>query len=188
MRLRIRPERLAVVVPIVWLFVGLLAQGATIAPALALGQFPAVRATSLDGTRMNLPSDFSGQFNLVIISFAREQQQQLDGWISAARKIEASHSEFHFYELPTMSRQNLLYRWWFDEALRSETADRDLRRRILTLYVNKRTFKKSLGIDSEKRVVAILVDSKGHVYWRADGAYRDGDMAAILSLLAAHGG
>ena len=36
---------------------------------------------------MNLPADFAGQFNLVIISFAREQQQEVDSWIPAARKI-----------------------------------------------------------------------------------------------------
>ena len=82
-----------------------------------------------------------------------------------------------------MSRENLLYRWWFDEALRSNTTDKDLRARILTAYVNKRSFKKSLDIENEKRVVAILVDPKGHVYWRADGPYKDADMTALLSVL-----
>jgi hypothetical protein len=188
MRPCILPERLALVVPILWILVGLLAQSATTPPAPALGQFSPVQATSLDGAHMDLPANFPGQLNLVLISFAREQQQEVDSWISAARKIEASHSQFRYYELPTMSRENLLYRWWFDEALRSNTTDKDLRSRILTVYVNKHTFKKSLDIDSEKRVVAILVDPKGHVYWRADGPYNDADMAAILSLLAAHGG
>ncbi|MFZ1942214.1 MAG: hypothetical protein WBG23_15585 [Acidobacteriaceae bacterium] len=136
---------------------------------------------------MNLPADFAGQLNLVIISFAREQQQEVDSWVPAARKIESAHSQFRFYELPTMSRENLLYRWWFDEALRSNTTDKDLRSRILTAYVNKRTFKKSLDIENEKRVVAILVDPKGHVYWRADGSYNDAGTAALLSALAAHG-
>ena len=170
MRPRTLPERLALVVPILWILVGLLAQSATTPPAPALGQFPPIQATSLDGTHLDLPANFSGQLNLVIISFAREQQQEVDSWIPAARKIEATHSQFRYYELPTMSRENLLYRWWFDEALRSNTTDKDLRGRILTAYVNKHTFKKSLDIDGEKRVVAMVVDPKGHVYWRADGA------------------
>jgi hypothetical protein len=187
MRPRTLPERLLFVLPIVWILVGLLAQGATTPPAAALGQFPAIQATSLDGARMNLPANFSGQMNLVIISFAREQQQQVDSWIPAARKIESAHSQFHFYELPTMSRENLLYRWWFDEALRSNTTDKDLRSRILTVYVNKHAFKESLKIQNEKRVVAILVDQKGQVYWRADGSYRDADTPSMLSVLAAHG-
>jgi hypothetical protein len=187
MRPRTLPERLALVLPIFWILVGLFAQGATTPPAAALGQFPAIQATSLDGIHMNLPASFSGQLNLVILSFAREQQQEVDSWIPAARKIESNHSEFRFYELPTMSRENLLYRWWFDEALRSNTTDKNLRSRILTAYVSKRAFKKSLHIENEKRVVAILVDQKGQVYWRSDGMYTDADTRALLAVLAAHG-
>lgn len=187
MRPRPLPERLALVLPILWIFAGLFVQSATSAPAAAIGEFSAIQATSLDGAHMNLPANFSGQLNLVIISFAREQQQAVDSWIPAARKIESAHSQFRFYELPTMSRENLLYRWWFDESLRSNTTDKDLRSRILTAYVNKHAFKKSLHIENEKRVVAILVDQKGTVYWRADGPYADSDAPAILSVLAAHG-
>jgi hypothetical protein len=187
MRPRTLPERLLCVLPILWMLVGMFAQGATTPPAAALGQFPAIQATSLDGAHMNLPANFSGELNLVIISFAREQQQEVDSWIPTARKIESVHSQFRFYELPTMSRENLLYRWWFDEALRSNTTEKDLRSRILTAYVNKHAFKKSLKIENEKRVVAILVDQKGQVYWRADGSYTDPDMPAMLSILVAHG-
>ena len=187
MRLRTLPERLVLVLPIVWILFGLFAQGVSSQSAPALGEFSTIQATSLDGAHMNLPADFSGQLNLVIISFAREQQQEVDSWIPAARKIESAHSQFRFYELPTMSRENLLYRWWFDEALRSNTTDKELRSRILTAYVNKHTFKKSLDIENEKRVVAILVDPKGRVYWRADGPYRDADTPALLSALAARG-
>ena len=187
MRPRPLPERLLVVLPIVWVLAGLLAQGASSQAAPALGKFSAIQATSLDRTHMHLPANFPGQLNLVIISFAREQQQAVDTWIPAARKIESAHGQFRFYELTTMSRENLLYRWWFDESLRSNTTDKDMRSRILTAYVNKRAFKKSLQIENEKRVVAILVDPKGTVYWRGDGSCADSDMSALLSVLAAHG-
>ena len=187
MRPRILPKRLVLVLPIIWILVGLFARGVSSQPSPPLGEFSAIQATSLDGARMNLPADFSGQLNLVVISFAREQQQEVDSWIPPARKIESAHSQFRFYELPTMSRENLLYRWWFDESLRSNTTDKQLRSRILTAYVNKHTFKKSLDIQNEKQVVAVLVDPKGHVYWRADGFYKPADTTALLSVLAAHG-
>jgi hypothetical protein len=187
MRPRTLPERLALVAPILLILVGLLAQGAASQPSPAPGQFPPVQATSLDGTHMNLPAGFSGRLNLVIISFKREQQQEVDSWIPAARKIESSHGQFRYYELPTMSRENLLYRWWFDQALRSNTTDKDLRNRILTAYVNRHTFRKSLDIENEKRVVAVLVDQKGHVYWRMDGSCSGSDVSALMTVLAAHG-
>ncbi len=186
MRPRPLPERSVVVLPIVWVLACVLGYGASSQAAPALGTFSAIQATSLDRTHLHLPANFSGELNLVIISFAREQQQEVDSWIPAARKIESTHSQFRYYELPTMSRENLLYRWWFDEALRSNTTDKDLRSRILTAYVNKHNFKKSLDIKNEKRVIAILVDPKGRVYWRADGPYTDAHMSALLSVLAAH--
>lgn len=179
--------RLVVVLPLVWILATLLVQAATAPPTATIGQFPSIPATTLDGVHMNLPENLQGQLNLVIVSFAREQQKEVDSWIPAARKIESTHSQFRFYELPTMSRENLLYRWWFDESLRSNTTEKDLRSRILTAYVNKRAFRKSLDIKNEKQVVTLLVDRQGHVYWRADGSYRDVDLAALLSVLSAHG-
>jgi hypothetical protein len=187
MRPRSLLERLVLVLPILWIIFGLCAQGAATAPAATPGQFPSIQATSLDSVHMNLPADFSGRLNLVILSFAREQQDEVDSWVQPARKIESTHNQFRFYELPTMSRQNLLYRWWFDQALRSNTTDKDLRSRILTAYVNKHSFKKSLKIEDEKKIIAILVDRNGQVYWRADGSYTDANMAALLSVLTAHG-
>ena len=186
-RPRALPESLVFVLPILWILLGLFGKGATTTPAAVLGQFPAIQATSLDGARLNLPANFSGPLNLVIISFAREQQQQVDSWIPAARQIESAHAKFRYYELPTTSRENLLYRWWFNGALRSNTTDKDLRSRILTAYVSKGAFKKALHIANEKRVVAILVDQKGRVYWRADGSYTDPEMPALLSALATNG-
>jgi len=165
----------------------MLARAATVAPATSPGQFLAIQATSLNHARLNLPQDFGGQLNLVIISFAREQQQEVDTWIPTSQQIESSHSKFRYYELPTMSRENPLYRWWFNAALRSNTTDKDLRSRILTAYVNKRAFKHSLHIANEKQIVTVLVDRKGRVYWRADGPSTDQDKAQLLAVLKTHG-
>jgi hypothetical protein len=150
-------------------------------------QFPAIQATSLDNAKLHLPQDFSGQMNLVIISFAREQQQEVDTWIPATRQLQSAHSQLNYYELSTMSRENLLYRWWFNAALRSDTADKNLRSRILTAYVSKRKFLESLHIPNEKQVVAILVDRTGKVFWRTDGACTGEKTTALQAALAANG-
>lgn len=166
---------------------GLALGGPITAPASDLGQFPAIPATNLDKAQMNLPQDFAGSLNLVIISFAREQQRDVDTWIPVARQLEAAHSKLRYYELPTLSWENLLYRWWFNAALRSDTTDIALRKRILTAYVSKRKFRQALHIVNEKQVVAILVDRTGHVVWRADGPYAEADMPTLLSAIAASG-
>ena len=155
--------------------------------APAPGQFPVIQATSLNNAKLHLPQDFSGQLNLVIISFAREQQHQVDTWIPAAQQIQTAHANFSYYELPTMSSENLLYRWWFDTALRSNTAEKDLRSRILTAYVNKHKFRESLQIGSERKAVAVLIDRTGKVFWRASGNCTEQDKVSLLSALGANG-
>lgn len=152
-----------------------------------LGHFPNVHATSLQNARMNLPHDFAGQLNLVIVSFAREQQKAVDTWLPAARQIQSTHSKFSYYELPTMSRENLLYRWWFDAALRSATSEKDLRARILTTYLNKHKFRNALRISNEKQIVALLVDKTGKVYWRTEGHCTDEAKQSLQSALTASG-
>ncbi|MGC1781064.1 MAG: hypothetical protein WA708_00930 [Acidobacteriaceae bacterium] len=163
------------------------AQSTVAVPAPDLGRFPTIQATSLEKTHMNLPQDFAGQLDFVVISFAREQQKEVDTWIPVARQIQSAHSNFAYYELFTMSRENFLSRWWFDAALRSDTSDKDMRKRILTAYLNKHKFQQSLHISSEKEIVAILVDKAGKIYWRGDGAASDASRLSLRSALAANG-
>lgn len=151
------------------------------------GQFPSIEATSLNNAKKHLPQDFSGKLNLVVISFAREQQHQVDTWIPVAQQIEKTHSNFSYYELPTLSSENILYRWWFNAALRSNTGDKQMRSRILTAYVNKHRFLTSLRIPNEKRPVAVLVDRTGKVFWRATGTCTSQEKTALLSALATNG-
>ncbi|MGH9616055.1 MAG: hypothetical protein ACRD28_04870 [Acidobacteriaceae bacterium] len=176
-----------IVLPIFTILLGWFGLAPTAPAASDLGQFPAIHARSLDGVHLNLPAKFCGRISLVVISFAREQQKEVKSWIPAAQNIEAGHGNFCYYELLVMSRENLLYRLWLNGSLRSNTTDKELRSRILTAYVNKGSFRHYLHIANEKRVVAVLVDREGRVYWRADGAYADRDTPAIVSALAANG-
>lgn len=175
--------RLFICLLTVYMASGFSPQAATAAPAPDMGQFPVMQAANLNDTHFNLPQNFGGQVNLIVISFAREQQHAVDSWLPAARKLEAANRTFRYYELPTMSRQNILYRWWFDAALRSNTTDKDLRSRILPVYVNKHKFLRSLHIRNDKNVVAVLVDQSGRVYWRGDGPYTDQKGQALISAL-----
>lgn len=149
--------------------------------------FPAVRATSLNKTQMRLPGDFGGQVNLVIISFAREQQHDVDSWLPAARKLEEAHGKFRYYELAAMGDRNILYRWYFNAALRTYTTDSTLRSRTLIVYQSKRQFRDALAIPNDKKAVAVLVDKTGRVLWRADGGYSDADMKTLQAAVAASG-
>lgn len=181
------PNPIAILLLAACFLPGLSLRSSTTPAVAASDRFPSIQATDLDHAQLNLPRQFAGELNLVILSFEREQQPVVDTWVPEARQIESSHGKFRFYELLAMTRQNMLYRWWFNAALRSNTTDTDLRSRILTAYVNTHAFRKPLRIANEKHVVAVLVDQTGKVYWRTDGACTPEKAAALQAALASNG-
>ena len=88
------------------------------APAHAPAVFPPVRAHNLNRRTFNLPADFEGERNLVILAFQRKQQALVDPWTAAIRELLARYPDLHFYELPSISRGNPLFRAWLDGAMR----------------------------------------------------------------------
>ena len=148
-------------------------------------KFPVVDATSLNKDHLVLPENFGGEQNLVMISFAREQQLQVDTWLPAARKMEQQHPETRYYELPTTAKENLFYRWWFNSALRSNNTDPALEGRILTLYLSKGSFLRALHIPNEKQIAVLLVDRSGKVLWQTEGPMTPEKNQQLLSALTA---
>src|SRR4051812_39691596 len=85
--------------------------------------FPTIRASNLNRRTFNLPVDFEGERNLVIVAFQREQQDVVDTWTAPIRELLERYPDLRFYELPTINRSNPLFRAWLDDAMRSGIPD-----------------------------------------------------------------
>ena len=75
--------------------------------------FPSVKASNLEKRDFNLPADFEGERNLLLVAFEREQQKDVDTWLREMKRFEEIDPGFHYYELPTIQRPNafmLVYR------------------------------------------------------------------------------
>src|SRR5512146_1371356 len=103
--------------------------------------FPRVQGANLERRSLTLPDDFAGERNLVLIAFKREQQFEIDTWIPAARQLARDYPDFRYYELPTISRNVPLARWWLDGAMRAGIPDRAAREATITLYLDKALFR-----------------------------------------------
>ena len=141
------------------------------APAHAQAVFPPIRAHNLNRRTFNLPADFEGERNLVILAFQREQQAVVDTWTAAIRELLARYPDLRFYELPTISRGNPLFRAWLDGAMRGGIPDRQSREQTITLYLDKLAFRQALDLRHEDTIYVLLVDRGGHIFWRAEGEY-----------------
>jgi hypothetical protein len=134
-------------------------------------QFPAVIGSNLQRRKLDLPQDFEGELNLVLIAFQQWQQTQVDTWIPFARQLEGTHSGLRYYELPTIQRLDVLARTFINEGMRAGLPDPIVRERTITLYLDKNAFRQALQLPHEDDIYVLLLDHQGRVLWRAEGAF-----------------
>jgi len=153
-------------------------------PTFAPTVFPAVRASNLNGRAFDLPRDFAGERNLVIVAFQREQQALVDSWSPAIADLLVRYTDLRFYELPTITRGNPLFRAWLDGAMRGGIPDRQAREHTITLYLDKAAFRQALDLPHEDTIYALLLERSGRVLWRGQGEYTDqlaGELEQVLT-------
>jgi len=134
-------------------------------------QFPTVTGSNLQRKTLSLPRDFQGELNLVLIAFQQWQQTQVDTWIPFVRQLEEANSKVRYYELPTIQHRNALARTLINEGMRAGIPDPVARERTITLYLDKIAFREALQLPSEDEIYVLLLDRKGRVLWRTEGAF-----------------
>ena len=148
-------------------------------------RFPEATGSSLSGRQFSLPADFEGEANLVIVAFHRRQQEDVNTWIPFARTLCRRLPRLRYYEVPTIAAGNPVFRIWLDNAMKSGIPDPDARAATITLYLDKRAFRSSLGIEDENSVHVFVVEPTGRVLWRAEGPLDDEKKKSLYDMLGA---
>src|ERR1700761_4698686 len=131
---------------------------------------PPVTAYALDRAKVTLPADFTAPLNLLVLSFQRDQQSVIDGWLPV---LTPGAPAMQTWMLPISPRANGFYRWWLNASLRTSLPPSQPRRYTVPLYVDKARFLRAVQVSSEQEVVLLLTDKTGHVLWRTSGPVSD---------------
>jgi hypothetical protein len=146
-------------------------------------KLPQVKGSNLARQKMAFPDDFAGQINLVFIAFLRWHQDQVDEWVPFVEQLAKEYPGFHYYEFPTLSGRGFVYRTFLNEGMRAGIPDESTRARTITLYLDKRAFRKALDIDSEQNIWVYLFDKSGDVLWRTEGKFTKEKGKALRNFL-----
>jgi hypothetical protein len=160
--------------------------GATLPENSLAAHFPSVQASNLEKRNFNLPADFEGERNLLLVAFEREQQKDVDTWLREMKRFEELDPGFHYYELPTIQSPGAFMRWFIDTGMRRGIPDRKARERTITLYLEKKPFLDALLITDQKKIYAFLVDREGNVLWRSEGVFDEAKGTSLRSVLGEH--
>jgi hypothetical protein len=70
-----------------------------------------------------------------------------------------------------------------NEGMRMGIPDQKARKNTITLYLDKPSFLKHLGIDSEEEIQILLVTGDGKVFWRETGIFTNQKGIALNQIL-----
>lgn len=149
-------------------------------------QFPAIEARNLVGRRFNLPADFEGGRNLVLMAFRREHQALVDSWLPALRELAAGHPDLKIYEVPMLAWYYFWMRPMIDGGMAMAIPERQVRETTLTVYTDLSQVTRALAITNTNTITLFLVDSNGTIHWRCEGGYDQRRHAELASVLAAN--
>ncbi|MGI8772321.1 MAG: hypothetical protein ACR2JE_12890 [Acidobacteriaceae bacterium] len=167
------------------LYLALLTRPALAQPPDAPLTLPSVTSYSLSKAKVTLPADLSGNRNLLLLFFKRDQQEDADLWITEVGKLKARDPALGIYTLPIFPRANILSRWWTNASLRSGAPPQQNPATTIPLYVDKQSFLRNLRITSEKQPVLLVTDKSGRVLGRASGRPDPAKLAATEAILQA---
>jgi hypothetical protein len=138
---------------------------------VSAGQFPTVTGANLLRQKITLPGDFQGEVNVACIAFHQWHQGLVDTWVPWLRQLEDRYPDFRFYELPVIYRMNILAQTFINEGMRAGIPNPKTREKTITLYTDKEVFRRALDLPNEETIWLVLVDRKGEVHFRLDGAF-----------------
>lgn len=147
--------------------------------------FPPVTGYNLAKEKVTLPGGMAGKTDLLLISFAPEQQKSIDSWLPAAQALQHSNFQFRYYELPVSPKENFVFRWWETSSMRSEHNDPEIWPWIVPLFVDRQSLLAALEIPNEKHAVVLLVDQQGRVLWRTEGPMTPEKRASLMAAASA---
>ena len=135
-------------------------------------RFPTVKGSNLAGREYTLPADFEGELNIVAVAFQMWHQDEVNTWMPLLEQMEHQVPGLRAYELPVLRSMNRVSQWIIDQGMRGGIPDLATRSRTITLYTDKERFRQALELSNENHIHVLLVDRRGEVLWRTEGAYR----------------
>ena len=134
-------------------------------------KLPRVTGSNLARKKMVFPDDFAGETNLVFIAFLRQHQDLIDSWVPFVEQLTQEFPNLQYYEFPTLPRRGFIYRTFLNEGMRAGIPSEATRARTITLYLDKKAFRRALDIEGEQNMWLYLFDKSGNVLWRTEGSF-----------------
>lgn len=161
------------------LYAALCAAGAAAAPGDTL---PAIKAESLAKTKFTWPADFTAERNVLLISFGRDMQAEVDAWDAAVARLGESGSVAVF-NTPLIPNPGAIVRGFITGGMRGIYKDEAARRRVVPLFVDEDDIFPKFGVTDRASPLIIVYARDGREIGRHQGKVSEAGTAEIERLV-----
>jgi len=100
-----------------------------------------------------------------------------------AKELELQISGLNYYELPKIQSRSSFSKWFINEGMRAGIPNPKTHERTITLYLDKKNFRKALELTDEQHIYILVVDRRGNVLFRLQGPHSLGSEVALRQAL-----
>ncbi|MGO9096809.1 MAG: hypothetical protein ACLQGV_16515 [Bryobacteraceae bacterium] len=145
---------------------------------------PPLKGEFLTGRQALLPGVASGRVALLALGFTYDSRFAVEAWVGRFLKDFGGNPQVTFYEVPMIGGMARLGKWFIDSGMRRGTPKKD-HEHVITVYGGTGPWKQRLGFLSRDAAYLILIDRRGVVRWRHNGALEEESYKALSIQMAA---
>jgi hypothetical protein len=151
----------------------MVALAATLTFEIRVGErLPELRGEFLTGKEAVLPEAAEGRVALLLLGFTYKSRFPVEEWAEKFRRRFQSDSGVTFYETPMMGGAARLGKWFIDSGMRRGTP-KEAHEHVITVYRDAGVWRQRVALKNEETACLILLDQRGDVAWRYEGAFDD---------------
>jgi len=132
--------------------------------------FPPLEGELLSSEEVIFPADFKASYHMVIMSFDRDQEKQIEGWIKAASDLPETVSLF---EVALIGKVGGIARFFIKGGMRDMEQYKSRKKTVMPYFGDADAIKAALKINDNSQVHAFLITKEGQILWQGKGDYQN---------------
>lgn len=145
--------------------------------------FPELVGTSLLLEQVGFPSELSGDFKLVVVSYDVSQQPDVDEWLPALEELNEVFPQLAGYYIPLLPKSAADSSVFIIGGM-AATAKSDVdRARTVVVFTNVEAFNRLVNVPDLESIQLFLLDQNQHILWQGSGHYNEKILVELRTVL-----
>lgn len=148
-------------------------------------QLPSVTGNNLDSEALTFPAAFTGDLNLVVMPFDREQQVSALDYVPLFQELAAEYPGMAYYSLAALPDLSAPIRLMVTGGMNLAVSDAAIRRVTVIFYLeNQPEFIRALNVTATEAIQVFIFNRAGEVLHQQSGDYSETAAQTLTDALA----